>query len=141
MNEETLTLLRALMKTSKVLEAVLDEQLADSQLSTTRLLTLKQINETDEPLSLGQLASCLAFVKSNATQLIDRLEAETLVRRVPAPHDRRCTLLELTDDGKQRYQDGLKTLEPLLDQLETLYSADERAQLLALMQRLTDSLK
>src|SRR6185369_12450343 len=32
MNEETLTLLRALMRTSKVLETVLDEELEDSQL-------------------------------------------------------------------------------------------------------------
>ena len=118
-----------------------DTTLEESQLSTTKLLTLKQISEADEPLSLGQLASCLAFVKSNATQLVDRLETETLVRRVPALHDRRCTLLEVTEEGRQRYVEGLQALEPLLERMESLYSAEERTQLLALLRKMTDSLK
>src|SRR5262244_254244 len=121
MNEDMLLLLRALMRTSRVVEAKLDNELGSSALSAPRLLTLRQIAEADEPLSLGNLAACLAFVKSNATQLVDRLEADSLVKRVPATHDRRCTLLEMTEHGKNRYEVGMDALQPLMERLEKLY--------------------
>ena len=41
-------------------------------------------------------------VKSNITQLVDRLEADHLVRRVPDPADRRSILAAITDEGRQR---------------------------------------
>src|SRR5215831_14340231 len=106
-NQVILQLLRQILRTSRITEAKLDSLLSEVDLSTTRLLTLRQLDTADEPLSLSQLAACQAFVKSNATQLIDRLEADELVRRIPAPGDRRCTLLEVTDEGKERHEAAL----------------------------------
>src|SRR5262245_48338741 len=90
-DEELLLLLRYVLRVGKLSEAKLDGLLSQVDLSSTRLLTLHQLEEADEPLSLSQLASCLAFVKSNSTQLVDHLEADELVRRQRAPNDRRCT--------------------------------------------------
>jgi DNA-binding MarR family transcriptional regulator len=39
----------------------------------------------------------MACVRSNITQLIDRMQAEGLVRRIPDPQDRRSVRAALTD--------------------------------------------
>src|SRR5947208_13515993 len=99
--EEIVQLQLYLIRMGKVTEVRMDTLLNEIDLSASRLLTLRRLEQAEEPLSLSQLASCLAFVKSNATQLIDRLEQDQLVRRVPHAEDRRCTLIEVTEAGKQ----------------------------------------
>jgi DNA-binding MarR family transcriptional regulator len=138
--EEIVQLLRYLIRMGKVTEVRMDTLLNEIDLSASRLLTLRRLEQAEEPLSLSQLASCLAFVKSNATQLIDRLEQDQLVRRVPHAEDRRCTLIEVTEAGKQRHQDAVEAIQPLVDKFDQLYTPEERAQLLSLLQRLETSL-
>jgi DNA-binding MarR family transcriptional regulator len=53
----------------------------------------------------------MACVRSNMTQLIDRLEADKLVRRVADPGDRRSIRAELTQEGRGRYAEVLKIVE------------------------------
>jgi DNA-binding MarR family transcriptional regulator len=53
----------------------------------------------------------MACVRSNMTQLIDRLEADKLVRRVDDPGDRRSIRAELTKEGRERYAEVLKIVE------------------------------
>lgn len=138
--DQEMLLLRHLLRMGKVTEGRLDVLLSAVDLSASRLLALQKLEQTDESLSLGQLASCLAFVKSNATQLVDRLEQDQLVKRVPSPEDRRCTQVEVTDAGKQRLHDGLDIIQPLVDKLHDLYTVEERAQLLILLERLENAL-
>ena len=38
---------------------------------------------------------------ANMTQLVDQLESRSLLRRIPSPSDRRATLLEITEEGRQ----------------------------------------
>jgi DNA-binding MarR family transcriptional regulator len=140
LDETSLTLLRLLVRMGRVAEGRLDALLEPHELSGSRLLALQRLEAASEPLSLSRLASCLAFVKSNATQLIDRLEQDRLVKRVPDPSDRRCTLLEVTDEGRQRQQEALEAVQPLLDRLADLYTPEERAQLLGLLRRLESGL-
>ncbi len=139
LNQEML-LLRHLLRMGKVTEGRLDSLLCSVDLSSSRLLALQKLEQADQPLSLGQLASCLAFVKSNATQLVDRLEQDALVERIPDPEDRRSTQVRVTDEGMQRLHAGLEVIQPVIDQLHTLYTAEERAQLLSLLERLENAL-
>jgi DNA-binding MarR family transcriptional regulator len=137
LGEEFFRLTRSLVHGGKVTEGRLDGSFVDSCLSASRFMALRHIGQATEPLSLGQLAEQMAFVKSNVTQLIDRLEAEHLVRRVHHPEDRRCILVELTDLGQQQYEDGLRTLEPLEAELRDMYTDAERRQLVELLERLS----
>ena len=66
--------------------------------------------EAKEPLALGQLAEKIACVKSNVTQLVDRLENEGLVQRVPDPRDRRSVLAAVTEEGRERFNAGSAAL-------------------------------
>jgi DNA-binding MarR family transcriptional regulator len=133
---ETLALLGMLMHTGRLTEARLDEALAGAGLSTAKWAALQRLVEGGEAMSLGKLAERLACVKSNVTQLVDRLEADGLARRVPDPTDRRGVLAQVTDEGRQRYAAGRLALDSVGRELLAAYTPDELAQLSQLLARL-----
>jgi DNA-binding MarR family transcriptional regulator len=136
---ETLELARLLVRSGKLTETKLDGHLDGRCLSATRLVALLHIAQTDQSeqmLSLSQLAIRLASVKSNVTQLVDRLEADQLVRRVHDATDRRSIQVELTDVGRQECDQAIEALRPLEESLNEVYTPDEMRQLTMLLQKL-----
>jgi len=97
----------ALQSVEARLEAVLDPV----GLSLAKFGALSRLVAAGEPLPLGTLAERCACVRSNITQLVDRLEAEGLVARVDDPRDRRSIRAELTPEGRRRQAAGLRALE------------------------------
>src|SRR3954470_21645825 len=102
----TRTGLFAVLHASSVLESRVEAKLSDVGLSLAKLSALHHLSEAGESLPLGQLAERLSCVKSNVTQLVDRLEADGLVSRTSDPNDRRSRLAVLTDAGKAAYAKG-----------------------------------
>ena len=96
----------AVLHASSVIENRVEARLADVGLSIAKLAALRRLTEAGESLPLGQLAERLACVKSNVTQLVDRLEADGLVSRTSDPNDRRSRLAVLTEAGKAAYSKG-----------------------------------
>src|SRR3954447_10539252 len=96
----------AVLHASSVIESRVETRLADVGLSLAKLAALRRLAEAGESLPLGQLAERLSCVKSNVTQLVDRLEADGLVSRTSDPNDRRSRLAVLTDAGRTAYQKG-----------------------------------
>ena len=129
-------LIEVLIHSGKFTETQLDAALTPVGLSTAKWGVLRHLIETGGQLPLGQLAAKLACVKSNATQLVDRLEAEKLVRRVPDPEDRRSVLAELTPEGRLCYTAGLKVVRNFELQLLKDYLPEERILLHKLLTRL-----
>src|SRR3954469_17832498 len=68
-------------------------------LSLAKLRALEQLEAAPQGLPLGQLAERLSCVKSNVTQLMERLESDGFVRRVPDASDRRCVVASITERG------------------------------------------
>jgi DNA-binding MarR family transcriptional regulator len=52
-------------------------------------------------MRLSELSDRLTIAARSATEVIDALQARDLTRRRPDPHDRRATLVELTEHGMQ----------------------------------------
>ena len=130
-------LVEALMHSSKDLESQLDAVLgAAVGVSATKWYALHHLAEAGGQLPLGQLADRLSCVKSNATQLADRLKAEQLVRRVPDPQDRRVILAELTSEGYQCYEAGLAVVQAFERELVGDFKEEERILLYKLLSRL-----
>jgi DNA-binding MarR family transcriptional regulator len=96
----------AVLHASSVLESRLEARLSEVGLSLAKLAALNRLTEAGESLPLGQLAERLSCVKSNVTQLVDRLEADGLVNRTADPNDRRSRLAVLTEAGKVAYVKG-----------------------------------
>ncbi len=137
MDTSLLNLLRLLFLSEKLTEARLCRAFKEVGYSAAHWRVLLQLVQADAPLSLGALAERLGFVKSNVTQLIDRMEAEGLVSRLPDPADRRAVLAQVTEEGLRRYRAGMQTLAVVEQELLEEFTQQERVQLLDLLERLT----
>ncbi len=105
------------------------EALARVGLSYAKYEVLKRLSDANGPVSLGALAESQHCARSNITQLIDRLEAEGLVRRVDDPGDRRGVRAELTPVGSAHLQEGVTQIDLVRAQFAAFFSAPERAEL------------
>ncbi len=101
----------ALLSASGRVAERLEGALEPLGLSLAKFGALSKLVAAKEPLPLSTLAERCACVRSNITQLVDRLEAEGLVSRSDDPHDRRSILAELTDEGRRRQAAGVRAVE------------------------------
>jgi DNA-binding MarR family transcriptional regulator len=129
----------AVIHASGVLEARVESRLAEAGLSIAKLAALRQLTLAGDSLPLGQLADRLACVKSNVTQLVDRLETDGLVSRAGDPTDRRSRLAVLTDEGRSAFARGSAIQQTAERDLFGALSDDEAAQLQALLAKLSRS--
>src|ERR1035437_1625077 len=95
-------LLQGLIAVAHEVDERLNAALERNGLSLPKLTVLQILVQAGEPLPLGIVSERFGCVKSNITQLVDRLEADRLVRRVPDPADRRSILAAITNEGRQR---------------------------------------
>jgi MarR family 2-MHQ and catechol resistance regulon transcriptional repressor len=100
-----------LLRALTAVEARLEAALEPAGLSLAKFNALSQLVAANEALPLSTLAERCACVRSNITQLVDRLESDELVIRSHDPRDRRSVRAELTDAGRQRHAAGLKILD------------------------------
>jgi len=85
--------------------------------------------EADEPVPLGELAARCSCVRSNITQLVDRLEADKLVRRVDDAADRRSLRAAITPLGRERQAAGAKKVDEVRRKLGKALGAIDHAAL------------
>ena len=114
----------------------IESRLSPVGLSIPRLAALQRLVDAGGSLPLGQLADRLACVKSNVTQLVDRLEAEGLVTRSPDPEDKRSRLAIITEEGRRLHQDGARLQREVEEQLFSTLSVDESARLSEIIAKL-----
>jgi DNA-binding MarR family transcriptional regulator len=91
----------SIMRAQQIVLARVDEALRPFGLTFARyealvLLTFSRAGS----LPLGKMGERLMIHPTSVTNIVDRLEAQALVRRVPHPTDRRTTLCEITDAGR-----------------------------------------
>jgi DNA-binding MarR family transcriptional regulator len=128
--------IRLFLQTAQAIEERLEAALAGADLSVAKYSALKQLAAADEPLSLSDMAARLVCVRSNVSQLVDRLEADGLVRRVEDPRDRRCVRAALTDLGRERQSAGAQRLESVRDEIVEVLSEVDRGALERALERL-----
>ena len=128
--------LLAVLHAASALETQVDSKLAAVGLSLPKLAALHALVSAGDALPLGQLAGRLACVKSNVTQLIDRLEADGLVSRAHDPGDRRSTIAAITEAGRRAYEEGILIQRDTEADLFGALTADESAQLTQLIEKL-----
>ena len=113
----------ALIHAAHNIELQFEEALAPVDLSGPKLAALSVIVAEGQPISLRELASKLSCVRSNITQLVDRLEKQGLVKRTDDPIDRRGVRAELTALGRARYEAGVKAASKVHDTIAKKLSA------------------
>lgn len=112
----------------------------DDGVSLGRLRLLRSLDQ-DGPQIMASLRRHLRVTARNVTQLVEGLEADGLVTREPHPHDRRASLIALTERGRDRCHEAFRAhVERTATLFEQLDVADQE-HLLKTLKRLTDELE
>lgn len=118
-----------LLEAAQSIQERLEEALAEVGLTSAKYQAIDALARAGEPLTLSELAGSLKCVRSNITQLVDRLEADGLVKRVDDPADRRAVRAVVTPLGMDRRAAGAQTVSRLQDEVTTRVAPAERAML------------
>jgi DNA-binding MarR family transcriptional regulator/predicted N-acetyltransferase YhbS len=103
---------------------VLDESLLRSPFSLTEARVLYELARRERPAAVD-LCRDLALDKGYSSRILRRLEKLGLVRRVPAPGDRRRNILALTERGNATFADlDARSAEAISRLVEPLSEAD-----------------
>lgn len=129
----------AVLHAARAIDARIETVLAPLRLSMAKVGVLRHLVQEGAPLALSVLAERNRCVRSNITQLADRLEADGFLRRVADPHDRRAVLAEPTAAGILAYQEAVELLAAEEARLAHGLSSDVRDQLLVLAAHVEDA--
>ncbi len=124
----------AIMLAADTIETRAEETLGTVNLSLAKYKALRQLVLAGDPLPLSDLAQQLTCVRSNMTQLVDRLEAEGLVRRVSDPSDRRIVRAEITALGRNLEAQGAQLLGVAESELMGRISPEDDARLVRILE-------
>lgn len=91
----------SIMRAQQIVLGRVDEALKPWSLTFARYEVLVLLHfSTAGALPLGKMGDRLMLHQASVTNLVDRLERQGYLRRVPHPTDRRTTLAELTSAGR-----------------------------------------
>ena len=126
----------SVLSAAEELRQRLENALVAVGLSISKFDAMEQLTQAGEPMTLGNLAGRLHCVRSNVTQLVDRLEADGLVQRGSCPEDRRAVRARLTPLGVERHQAGLEAIRAVQTDVAQRLGPAERVQLMELLSAL-----
>lgn len=124
----------SIMRVQQILLAQLNAILRDHRLTFPRYEALMLLSFTrDGALPLGKLGERLQVHRTSVTNIVDKLEQDGYVRRVPHESDRRATLAEVTEEGRRVGERATGDLNAAGFSLGTL-GADAQEQLTTLLE-------
>ena len=101
--------------------------------SLPRFDLLAQLDRASDGLRMGELSERTLSTGGNITWLVRALEAEGLVTRRVAEHDRRAAIVRLTPAGKRHFATMARAHERWITTLLSSLSTSERKTLYALL--------
>jgi len=91
-------------------------------------------------LSQAELARLAQVEQPSMAQLLNRMERDGLVQRIPNPNDKRSQLVSLNADASQRMPKGKAVMDAASRQALEGLTKEEQDQLMALLLRVNDNL-
>jgi DNA-binding MarR family transcriptional regulator len=118
----------SIMRAQQVLMARLNELLRPLGLTFPRYEALMLLSFTRAgALPLGKIGERLQVHRTSVTNIVDKLEADGLVRRVPHAEDRRATLAEITDAGRETARRATDALNAAAFGIDALGNDEQEA--------------
>ena len=118
----------SIMRAQQVLLARLNDLLRPSGLTFPRYEALMLLSFTRTgALPLGKIGERLQVHRTSVTNIVDKLEADGLVRRVPHADDRRATLAEITDAGRATAAEATTALNAAAFGIDALGNDEQEA--------------
>jgi DNA-binding MarR family transcriptional regulator len=129
----TMAAVTSVMRVQQILLSAVDGALRPHGLTFARYeaLVLLTFSRTGR-LPMRVMGERLQLHPTSVTNIVDRLQADGLVRRTPHPTDRRATLVEITDAGSLLREDATKSVTNIDFGLQGL-TLEQQAQLTELL--------
>ncbi|PRW64597.1 MarR family winged helix-turn-helix transcriptional regulator [Actinopolyspora mortivallis] len=98
----TMAAVTSIMRVQQILQSAVDTALRPHNLTFARYEALVLLSFSRQgSLPMRVMGDRLQLHPTSVTNIVDRLEADELVRRLPHPTDRRTTLVEITENGRE----------------------------------------
>src|SRR3712207_2693110 len=118
----------SVMRAQQVLLAHLNDALRPFGLTFPRYEALMLLHFTRKgALPLGKIGERLQVHRTSVTNIVDKLERDGLVRRVPHADDRRATLAAITPEGRRVALAATEAVHAIDFGLGALPEADQEA--------------
>jgi DNA-binding MarR family transcriptional regulator len=118
----------SIMRAQQVLLARLNDMLRPLGLTFPRYEALMLLSFTRTgALPLGKIGERLQVHRTSVTNIVDKLEADGFVRRVPHAEDRRATLAEITDAGRETAARATEALNAAAFGIDALGNDEQEA--------------
>ncbi|GAA3542052.1 MarR family transcriptional regulator [Amycolatopsis ultiminotia] len=99
----TMAAVTGVMRVQQIIQSAVDGALKPHGLTFARYEALVLLTfSRNSRLPMRVMGERLQLHPTSVTNIVDRLERDGLVKRVPHPTDRRTTLVEITGDGRTR---------------------------------------
>jgi DNA-binding MarR family transcriptional regulator len=117
-----------------LIENEIRRRLRDSfDITLPRFDLMAQLDKAPGGMKLGELSQRLMVSNGNITGLVDRLLAQGLLDRQPAPNDRRAQLVRLTAEGRRSFRAMAAAHEAWVAEIFGDLTAAERETLMRLL--------
>ncbi|SME90240.1 MarR family winged helix-turn-helix transcriptional regulator [Streptomyces sp. Amel2xC10] len=129
-------LIDELYETTHRLRQFVEARLRSGGASVARLRAMRMLAHAEQPLRMRDLSELTGVAARTATSIVDSLERDGLVERLPHPTDRRAFLLRLTEEGLRCHREAEEVDRLALAEATAALDADDRALLRALLARI-----
>jgi DNA-binding MarR family transcriptional regulator len=124
--KQRLRLWLRLLRTTRAIEAELRERLrVQFSLTLPQFDVLSALSRQDGGITMTELSRMLIVSNGNVTGIIDRLVADRLVARQPAPDDRRSFLVRLTPKGQTEFTAVARAHQQWIDKMLSEFDGAE----------------
>ena len=118
---------------------LLDRHFLDTPYSLTEGRVLYEISHT-ELCTAKKIRANIDIDEGYLSRIIDKFIKHGVVRKAPAPEDRRLHIIVLTEKGKREFSSMNENSNKLISQLIEKLSEAERAELVEMMERIHELL-
>lgn len=129
-----------LFHTVRMLGRAVESRTQAAGLNRSRGMVLGHLAHHTEGVTATELRRCLGVTAASMSRLLSDMERDGLLQRTPHPVDARAMLIHLTDEG----QAMMRIFPAIMAEIEQIafagFSAQERDQLRALLERLRANL-
>lgn len=125
--------LRLLSCTTRIEDTIRQRLREQFGITLPRFDLMAQLEREPDGLAMGEVSRRMMVTGGNVTTIVDQLEREQLVQRLPVPGDRRSYRLSLTAAGRSIFTTMAQAHEAWVRELLSPLSSKEQGQLAALL--------
>ncbi|WP_019807327.1 MarR family winged helix-turn-helix transcriptional regulator [Saccharomonospora halophila] len=110
----TMAAVTGLMRVQQIVQSAVDTALKPHGLTFARFEALVLLTfARSSSLPMRVMGERLQLHPTSVTNIVDRLEKDGLVKRLPHPTDRRTTLVEITEEGRARKERATRAVNAI----------------------------